>query len=225
MPMPEPTEIRVDEKGSETHESWLLIRANKVNSTGTFLFDSELPHTQFVTVTISRCCRERTLKNDRLFSTTVLVEFDLSLAQWGAFVSSFGDGAGVPATLTFLAGDGRVAPAVHESRLAVSHAEVRKAADEALAEIQEAFGKVEALFDGKAGRRELGQAMRDLHFKLANAPANMVFAAKSLTTHSENVVAKARADVEGMLLSLVDGNPELAAGLMDQLQLGTGEDA
>lgn len=217
------TEIRLDEHGSETHESWLLVRANRVSSTGTRLFDSELPHAQFVTVTISRCVRDRLLKHDQLHATTVLLEFDLSLAQWGAFVSSFGDGEGVPATLSFLAGEGRVPSAPHESRLAQSHREVREAAAESLGEVQAAFAEVERLFEAKAGRRDLGAAVRHLHHTLRNAPASMTFAAESLTAHAENVVAKARADIEGMVLGAIE-NGQLGTGALAQLQLNSGED-
>ena len=64
-------------------------------------------------------------------------------------VSSFGQGTGVPATLTRL--DGEVPQAPYESRLAESMAEVKDAGAEALAEVQAAAQALQEAFDAGAG--------------------------------------------------------------------------
>ena len=85
---------------------------------GARLFDSEIAHQHYVVVTARRCVRKRDLKRDWTFATEVIFECSMSQAQWGAFVSSFGQGSGVPATLTYLHGVGRVPEAARqESRL------------------------------------------------------------------------------------------------------------
>lgn len=59
MPRPARTEIRIDEHGDETHESWILVRANRVSaSPGRRLFDSEIRHQHYIRVTVSRCSRK-----------------------------------------------------------------------------------------------------------------------------------------------------------------------
>lgn len=221
------TEIRINEHGAETHESWLLIRANHYTSMGSMdgpspgqrLFDSEIPHQHFIGVTITRCSRRRDLKHDYLHNEQILLEMDMSQAQWGAFVSSFGQGTGVPATLTFLTGQGHVPQAPAESRLEESHKEVLASGEEALAQISESFEQVMVAFEA-GGKRALREALRDLGIRLQNAPKNMEFAARSLTEHAENVVTKARADIEGMALAAVErgqlteptSRPELEEG-------------
>lgn len=195
---PEPTEIRIDEHGDETHESWLLIHANRMHGS-TRLFGSEITHQQCITVTISRCSRKRDLNRDWLHSTKQLLEMWMSEAQWGAFVSSF-HGTGVPATLTYLTGEGMVPQqAAVDSRLDKSLAEVRNAADKSLEEIKASYGKVMEAFE-TGGKKVQREALRDLGIRLGNAPSNMTFAARSLQEHVENVVTKARADIEGMVL-------------------------
>lgn len=191
--------------GGETHPSWLLVRANRVSSSppGQILFDSDIPHQHFIRVTIVSATRRRGLNRDWLTSEKVLMEFDLSQAQWGAFVSSFGDGTGVPATLSWAnpshipAGDVPSFP--FESRLNASHKEVREAGTTALAGVQEAHAAVQEAFDNNLGKKVMRERLRALQIQLNNAPANMEFAAESLTEHVENVVTKARADIEGMI--------------------------
>lgn len=224
-----PTPIRIVESGGEQceeHESWILVHANRISG-GAHLFDSEIMHQHFVRVTIERVERRRDLNRDWLFAKKTLVEFDMSMSQWGAFVSSFGS-SGVPATLTHFFADpeitsrvntyGRVREAEHKPRLEESHREVKEAADKALEKIAEAYEAVEEAYERKAGRREMTPLLQTLRAHLRNAPANMKFAAESLTEHVENVVTKARDDIEAMAVRMQDAVPS------DHL-LGSGSDA
>jgi hypothetical protein len=195
----ETTEIRLGARGDETHESWLLVRANTVSSNpGRRLFDSEIPHQHFIQVSITRCTRRRDLSRDWLHNDKVLLKMDMSQAQWGAFVSSFGDGPGVPATLSYLNGYVPQAPA--ESRFDQSHAEVLASGTRALANVKQSYTDVMAAFES-GGKKALREALLTLGHRIDNAPTNMEFAASSLTEHVEQVVTKARADIEGMVLA------------------------
>lgn len=199
---PPVTEIRIDEHGDETHESWILIGANRISSApGVRLFDSEIDHQHFIWVEVHRCSRRRQLNHDWIHSTKLLMRVAMSQAQWGAFVSSFGQGDGVPATLEWL--DGDVSQAPYESRLGESVKDVREAGDRSLATIVESYEKLEEAFE-TGGKRAQREALRDLGIRLKNAPANMEFAAKVLVEHTENVVTKARADLEAMARAASD---------------------
>jgi hypothetical protein len=210
MPRPEPTEIRINEYGDEEHESWLLVGAHKISG-GTRLFDSEISHQHWIRVHVSRCSRKRDLKHDWLHQTDLICEFDMSEAQWGAFVSSFGHGTGVPATLTFLQGVGMVPEAPFESRLAQSVKEVHEAGKESMQKVQESYERLQAAFDRGAGKKEMRELLMNHKYVVQNVPANMKFAADSLTEHAENVVTKAKADIEAMVLRAEEGAKQLKA--------------
>lgn len=217
----EVTELRIDEHGDETHESWLLIRANHVSSSpGASLFDSEITHQHFITVVVSRCTRKRQLNHDWLHATQVLLDMAMSQAQWGAFVSSFGQGEGVPATLHYLGGQGSVPQAPRESRLEESQREVHDSGQKALAEVQASYDALVEAFE-TGGKRAQREALRDLGIRMGNAPKNMAFAAKSLTEHVENVVTKARADIEAMATAAA-ATRELES--QTTFELGRGDD-
>lgn len=222
----ETTPITVDD-GRETHPSWTLIRASRITShPGRRLFDSEIAHREFVRVTLTKVTRQRDLHRDWLFGDTwPIIEIDMSMAQWGAFVSSFGDASGVPATLNFH--DGPV-PQVDrvDSRLELSAAEVESNVDEALAGIEAAAAAVAEGHANKAGRREMTALIADLVRQVKQAPGNARFAADSLTGHVENTVAKARADIEAMALrAAAAAGHELPEGFIGDLALGDGDEA
>lgn len=209
--MPEPTEITVAEDGTATHESWILVRAGRLSGTTTRLFDSEVGHQHWVRVAVSRCSRKRDLAHDWKHEEKLLVEFDMSMAQWGAFVSSFGQGTGVPATLSWFGGP---VPGVADevSRIAVSVKEVRESGKEAVAKVQAAHAALSEAFERGAGKKEMRGLLRDLDIAVQHAPANMAFTAKSLGEHVENVVTKARADVEAMVLDAQTSGAQITAG-------------
>jgi hypothetical protein len=106
-----------------------------------------------------------------------------------------------------------------ESRLAESFKEVKEAGSEAVEKVQKAEQALAEAFERKAGRKEMAQLLRNLHFAVKHVPANMEFAAKSLAETAENVVTKARADIEGMVAHAI-ANGELPEGGFPQLGSG-----
>lgn len=116
----------------------------------------------------------------------------MSEAQWASFVSTMNVGDGVPCTIERVGAEAM--PGVeHDPRLAVSMNEVGRAATKAVEEIQAAFSAYQ--------EKRTDANRRTLEYAIANAPGNMSFAAKSLTEHAENVVQRARADIEAMVVS------------------------
>lgn len=180
----EPT---VDERGQEHHPAWGLLGASRVNSTGSILFDSDVPHRHYVIVTLSTAKRTRDLHRDWIYADEQIVEIAMSEAQWASFVSTMNVGDGVPVTIEER-GRERMPKMPYQPRLAESIAEVRTASHRAMEEI-------DAAMEMYLAHKTAGN-LRDLQAAIKNAPRNMRFAAKSLSEHAENVGARLRADVE-----------------------------
>lgn len=189
----EVVEPEVDEYGAETHPAFGSIGASRVQSTGTVLFDSDVRHQHYVVVHFSTAKRTRDLKHDHIYPDRQMVEVAMSEAQWASFVSSMNVGAGVPCTITARPGEPNVPGMPYAPRLAESMDEVRGAAHEALAAVREAFSAYKA--------HKTAANLRDLEIRLQNAEPNISFAATSLNEHAENVVQKARADIEAMVVA------------------------
>jgi len=181
--------------GTEKHPAWVLVGASRVSSSppGHALFDSDIRHQHYVVVSVKRAERQRLLGRDWKRGREQIVEFAMSEAQWASFVSSMNVGEGVPATLEYDASTGGIVPGVpFEPRLQVSMDEVRSAAARAQEKVQEAF----------AAYREKKTAanLRDLEIAISHMTPNMEFAAQSLSEHAENVVERARVDIEAFVV-------------------------
>jgi hypothetical protein len=192
-----------------------MISASRVTShPGAVLFDSDIRHQHYVTVNISGARRQRDLNRDWLHTDKTEIEVSMSEAQWASFVSSMNT-TGVPTTITYKKGEGGIPRIPYEPRLQESMDEVHGATDKAMARVREAF------FAYKEKKNVAN--LRSLEAAIANAPSNMEFAATSLSEHAENVVQRARADIEAMVWAKAErlgieasdlgfGHPQLTEG-------------
>lgn len=177
----------------EQHPSYGLIGVNRISG-GRSLFDSDIKHNEYMTVRLFTARRSRDLNHDWIGADQCQIEVHMSFAQWAAFVSSVGRGDGVPCTIDF--NHGPVEQVQHEPRLAESLREVKEAATKAMADVETAYV---ALLDAVEAKKGVSNAVRHLGHIIRNQPANMKFAADTLTKHAENVVTKAKADIEALV--------------------------
>ena len=184
--------VGTDKYGDETHPAFGMIGASRVSGRAV-LFDSDVEHDHFVILRVSRATRKRDLHRDWIpGGRKELNEVAMSEAQWASMVSSMNT-SGVPCTIQYTEKDGTVPGLDFESRLDLTHREVRDKTREALAEVLEAFEAVK--------EKPTKANIRDLEIRMANLPGSMQFAAKSLTEHAENVVQKSRADIEAFVIN------------------------
>jgi hypothetical protein len=176
----------------ESHPAWGLVSASRVTSTpGAVLFDSDIRHQHYIRLTVKRATRDRDLKRDWIHDTgPELIEINMSEAQWAAMTSSMNT-SGVPCTIRSTETQANVDGLLYEPRLRVSMDEVRGEAERIQKRLDAAV-KAVAEKPTKANIRALEHAMEGVR-------SNMEFAAKSLEEHAENVVQKARNDIESMV--------------------------
>jgi hypothetical protein len=206
-----------DEKGYERHPAWGMIGASRVQcSPGAVLFDSDIRHMHTVRIVVGTASRRRDLHSDYQHREKEFLELELSEAQWASFVSSMNTGNGVPCTIRRREEERQVPEMPHDSRLKVSIDEVRDEARDALAKVRAAFEEVE--------KKPTKANIKTLKHTIENVPANMAFAGTRLTEHTENVVQKARADIEAMVMSKAQ-QIGLKPGDVTIPELGTGDDS
>lgn len=206
--MPKDRTDLVKRDGDEHHPAFGIIGVHRITATpGEVLFQSDLRHREYITVTVHEATRHRDLKHDWVHPGKRVCEVSMSLAQFASFVTSGGT-EGVPCTIEFT-GSGAHEPGQRpglkpDSRLALTADEVREAASKAYSEIQEALTAYEAALADKSGAAARREALRNLHYTIGNASANVAYATKVLDEHAEAVVERSRADIEAMVLRMAE---------------------
>ena len=185
------------QKDYETHPAFGMIGAYRVSNgpPGSVVFDSDTRHQHSVVVQIWHAERARDLHHDWIHSRDQIIEVEMSEAQWASFVSSMNT-SGVSCTLRRIQGE-QVEKLEFAPRLEQSMRETRDAAHRAFDEIQEAMRVYEETPSTPAKAKK--EALAKLRTAINNAVPNVDFAGKSLGEHAENVVQKARADIEAMV--------------------------
>lgn len=208
--------ITGDTEVEETHPAFGMIGVSRsqIGPTGSSLFDSDLHHHHTIRVTIRTASRRRDLNRDWIHGEKEFVEIEMSEAQWAAFVSSSGQGDGVPCTIRRREDEVFVPGMPLEPRLQESITEVRGAAEKAFAKVQKAF-------DAYAEKKNAAN-LKTLKYAIANAAGGIEFAGNSLTKHAENVVQKAKFDIEAAVLSQAKALG-LEPGDISVPQLGEGD--
>ena len=190
----------VDQRGAESHPAFGLVSVSRITSSpGQVLFQSDIRHGETIRLSVRRATRQRDLHHDWVFEKGLdLIEIEMSLAQWASTVSSMNT-SGVPCTIRQTESEHWVPGLPYDPRLAHSMAELKGVAERLHAEQLAALTAYEDAIARKAGAKELRELRSKLHYAITNAQGSVDFAAKSLNEHAENVVAKARADIESMV--------------------------
>ena len=183
----------------EEHPAYGVLNFSRISTTpGAVLFDSDIRHREFVRLTVRTAERERSLGRDWIHGRHEVIEVDMSMSQFAQAVSSFGDGTGTPVTIRGTETNANVDGLIYSPRMAESMAEVRSSAADAFRAIEEAQAAVDALpKDAKAAERKA--AASRLRTAIEHASGKVTFATKSLDEHVENVVTRAKADIEAMV--------------------------
>lgn len=191
----------VDDRGADVHPAFGMIGASRGSSTpGQVLFDSDIRHGHTVTITLYRATRKRDLNHDWVHGgVKPLAEVEMSEAQWASFVSTMNVGSGVPCTIRKTETDWDIPGLPYDPRLAHSMDEVRTGAHRTFDRIQRAMAAYDAL-DPKCPAKERRAAIDEIRNATRHAQSSLDFAARALNEHAENVVQRARADIEAMVL-------------------------
>lgn len=192
-----------DEESSHPAFAMASVGRGSYGGAGAKLHDSDILHHETITLTIHEAVRYRSIKRDWHHPTKIITEVEMSLAQWASLVSSMNT-TGVPVTLRLVRGaEGKleyVPGIVEEPRLGETMREAKAAARTAFEHIIEYADRADRLVEEKAPVSKIREALHDLRIAIKNSTPNVDYASKTLAEHAENVVQKARADIEAMVV-------------------------
>lgn len=209
----------------ETHPAFGVITVHRGSGSGRALFQSDVLHRETITLGIHGAVRIRDLNHDWVHSTDTLVEVEVSLAQWGAVVSSVGIGSGVPVTIRRRETEPFVPTLPYQPRIAANLEEVQASIGKLFERAEETLSAVEDAIENKKGIRAVRDALRAHRGTIDRAAANPEFAVESLARAAETVTSQVRADLEVQVLNarrLVEVHDTIAA---PEIQIAELEDS
>jgi hypothetical protein len=185
----------------EEHPAFGVVAVTRGHGTPRALFQSDLTHSETITLSIHRAERGRSLMHDWVHPRKELIEVEMSLAQWGAVVSSIGIGSGVPVTIRRTESEVYVDDLPYEPRIATVVDEAKASVGKLVERIRDKYSAVREAFDDKQGIKAQRQALDSLGYAISGVESNAEFAVQSVTRAAEQVTSQAKSDIEAHILS------------------------
>jgi len=205
-----------------THPAFGQISASRVNGR-TNLYGSDFSHDGFITITIKASELNRDLSRDWHYEREQLIQVALSEAQWATFVSSLNNGSGVPCTLEWITGVGRLPMLPNpKSRADQFGKEFQKDFDEALTALDELET---ALQSCGLSQKKMDGLMAKARTAKAKINSSAPFVVDQFGDHMENEMERAKVEIHGYFQNLIQRAGVAAlAGPNDPITLALEED-
>lgn len=179
-----------------THPAFAQVTVNRISGQ-TVLYGSDFRHNGFVRVTVYQSELRRDLSNDWHYGKRKLVEFDLSEAQWGAMVSSFGMGDGTPCTLTSFNGE-RMPGIPLRDEAHLFKVEANEALKKTVTRLKTLRDKIEAGVQGLSKTRQQ-EMLTEVNGAINALASSLPFIADEFGEHMEKRQEKAKSEIHGYM--------------------------
>jgi hypothetical protein len=182
------------------HPSYGLIQFNKVNGSSN-CFMSNVNLGGHITLTVKKAELNRDLSRYWVFPKEELLRLRVSYHQFAELITNMNNGCGIPCTLEWVAGEGKVekyeAPPSERSQF---ETELKNRLNEALLKLEELTKQLNELKEkGKANKTELSQLTKVIDSASTELKFNIPFVEESFQEALDQRVANAKIETSAWI--------------------------
>lgn len=195
------SELPHEENGVQTHPAFGVAKLGQSHCSGNHtLFGSDIGHNGYMTIEIEEADLRRDYSNDKVYGGKTIVKFQMSHAQWVQFITSSGNGMGVPCTLEYKLTETPICcPSIEkiETKYDLHKKEIAESASKQVKQALSELKELEILSEtGKLGKKAVNEKLYSLRCTLENLPSNLEFSVSQAQKALENAVSDAKVEVE-----------------------------
>ena len=180
-----------------THPSYGQLEVSRCSSSGAHpLYGSSIKHRETLRVRLYSSTSKRSLSNNWYHPGHTMFEIEMSQSQWAEFISSIGNGGGIPCTIRFANGTRMDDPpfiserANSDTEFDATIKSVFDKLDQLLVEVDQLLGKPTVT---KADRRRIKELLYSARQELMS---NLAFVKDQFTEQMDKTVLSAKGEIE-----------------------------
>lgn len=157
------------------------------------LYGSDFTHHHFVNIELHESQLRRDLSHDWTFARKLIASVSMSEAQWATFVSSFGQGSGVPCTIEYADGERRPSLPPRQT-WKLYREEAEKSFSEALEKVQGLRDQISAAAT-RLPKKVQAELTAPIDAVIRSLQSTLPFIKESFDKHIEDSIEKAKVEV------------------------------
>lgn len=181
----------------DKHESYGMLQFSRTSGGAKALFGSSIQHKDTIVMTLREGEVLRELNKDYYFGSKEIVEVEMSYSQFAEAITAMNIGTGVPVTINYIQGKGRLedCPFVdkkqqYENEFAEHLEDIKKEASDTINEVKKIFDKKSI---GKGDKEEILKKLQRLESQIGG---NTEFIYKQFNEQMNKTVTEAKGEIE-----------------------------
>jgi len=187
-----------DDEQEFTHPSYGMVSFTRFTSTGYRMFGSAVKVNGGVTLCVKRAIRAHTLHHDWYRGREQLIEVHLTELQFAQLLTGMNVGDGVPCTINFVAGEGRVEdpPADVLTEAEIVHKDVKEKSRDLGRQLDKAAADIrKVLAESKVAKGEKEKVLHAVDMFVQEVRHNLPYLMEQFQQSAERVVSELKTEV------------------------------
>ena len=198
------------------HPSYGLLQFSRMSGGLTNLFGSSIQHKDTIRLCISECDVKRDLSTDWYHDNGRIIEVEMSYSQFAEAITSMNMGNGVPVTIRWVRGEGRIEPCPFTDKKQQFEEEFKHKLDKANETANQLILNVEKLFEEKKNltKNDKNEILSMLTKIYQSINGNSDFMYRMFNEQMDKTTTEAKGEIEAFMQNKI--NSIAQAALVEQ---------
>lgn len=191
----------MNESKKDKHPSYGMLQFNRASGAATNLFGSSIRHRDTIRMYLREGSVERTLNSDFYMGNEIIAEIEMSYSQFAEAITSMNMGTGVPVTIRWLRGIGKIENCPFTDKKEQFEKEFKSNLDNATKGIDQLINDINAVFNEKKTltKTDKQTIMSKLIEIQRNINSNNDYTYRQFNEQMDKTVLEAKGEIEAFM--------------------------
>lgn len=193
-------------KNRETHPSYGMLQFSRTTGGKTSLFGSSIKHRDTIKMYLRHGDVTRDLNNDWFFGGDKIVEIEMSYSQFAECITSMNMGSGVPVTIRYIEGQGRIEDCQFINKKEQFENEFKEYLNKTNEKANSLIDEIGKLFEDKKsiGKKDREDILKKLNMLYSAINSNTEFIYNQFNEQMDKTTLEAKGEIEAFMQNKIN---------------------